>query len=99
MSKLPRPGDAERVAAPDPVEPLGTFATTNGTVKFWRGDKGHGAIASAQTAPFDIWCHFSALEMNGFKELVAGQHVVVEYERADQDSFKYRAISVRVIEP
>jgi len=96
MSKPDRLGDAERAAAPPPTEALGTVATTDGIVRFWRPEKGHGAICSTQTAPFDIWCHFSAVQMDGYKELEAGQRVIVEYERADQDSFKYRATSVWV---
>src|SRR4051794_21523138 len=96
MARTPRPGDEERAAAPLPIEAIGTMATTDGTVKFWREDKGHGAIATDQTAPFDIWCHFSAVQMDGFKTLSAGQPVIVEYMRADQDSFKYRATSARL---
>lgn len=95
MTKPPRPGDLERAAAPPPTEALGTVATADGVVKFWREDKGHGAIRCAQTAPFDIWCHFSALQMAGYRALVPGQEVVVEYVRANQDSFMYRAVSVR----
>ena len=41
-----------------PPQPLGTVATTTGTVKYWREEKGYGVIASDATAPWDIWCHF-----------------------------------------
>ena len=51
-------------------------------------------IESAQTSPFDIWCHFGVIEMDGFKKLSAGQRVNVEYVRVDQDSFKYVATRV-----
>jgi hypothetical protein len=32
-----------------------------GTIKFWRGRKGFGAIASEATAPWDIWCPFTVV--------------------------------------
>jgi CspA family cold shock protein len=75
-------------------EPLGAVSTTTGTCKWWRDEHGYGAIATKATAPFDVWCHFSALEMEGFRLLTPGQAVRVQYERADQDSFRYRAIHV-----
>jgi CspA family cold shock protein len=96
MTKAPRPGGRERAASAPPTEPLGAVAVADGVVKFWRDDKGHGAITCGATSPFDIWCHFSALEIDGYRTLTAGQEVVVEYERANQDSFMYRALSVRV---
>lgn len=86
---------AEREALPLPTEPLGFTATTEGRVLWWRGEKGTGAIETEATAPRGVWCHFSAIEMEGFKELHEGQRVEVEYERADQDTFKFRAIRVR----
>jgi CspA family cold shock protein len=80
---------------PQPTEPIGFTATTDGEVLWWYPDKGHGAIATEATAPRDVWCHFSAVETDGFKELHEGQLVEVTYERADQDTFRYRAIRVR----
>jgi CspA family cold shock protein len=64
-------------------------------VKFWRNEKGHGAISADATHPFDIWVHFSAIEADGYVALSVGETVEVVYERADQDSFRYRAVSVR----
>ena len=95
MSREPRPDDLARAAAGDPRDPLGTEADALGTVKYWREDKGYGAIASEATAPWDIWCHFSAIEMEGFKTLVPGERVAVHYYRADQESFRYIAQQVR----
>jgi len=60
-----RADDVARELAPEPTEPLGTRRTTTGTVKYWRDAKGHGVIVSEATAPWDIWCHFSAIEMPG----------------------------------
>src|SRR4029077_8062804 len=45
-----------------PSEPLYTQRTSIGIVKFWRDDKGYGVIESADTAPWDIWSHFAAIE-------------------------------------
>ena len=77
MPREPRPDDLARAAAGEPPEPLYTEADTIGTVKYWRDDKGYGAISSEATAPWDIWCHFSAVEMPGFKSLVPGERVEV----------------------
>ena len=95
MPRDPRPDDLARAAAGEPPEPLGTEAETVGAVKYWRDTKGYGAIASAATAPWDIWCHFSAIEGTGYKELVPGEPVAVRYYRANQESFRYLALTVR----
>lgn len=84
-----------REGTPPPPEPLGTQSTTRGTAKWWRPEKGYGAIATAKTAPWDIWCHFSHVEGPGFRELVPGEAVEVDYVRVDQESFKYVASAVR----
>jgi cold shock CspA family protein len=57
-----RPDDLAREAAGTPPEPLGNQTTTIGTVKWWRQDKGYGAIATDATAPWDVWCHISAFD-------------------------------------
>jgi CspA family cold shock protein len=66
-----------------------------GMVKWWRDAKGYGVIACPEIAPWDIWCHFSAIESTGFRTLVPGERVEVEYYRTEQDSFKYAARRVR----
>ncbi|TAK15013.1 MAG: cold shock domain-containing protein [Acidobacteria bacterium] len=71
--------------------------TARGTVKWWRDDKGHGVIACAEISPWDIWCHFSAIQVHGFKALSSGQTVEVDFSRTDQESFKYVARRVRPI--
>jgi cold shock CspA family protein len=97
MPREPRPDDLARAAAGEPPDPLGTEADTLGVVKYWRDDKGYGAIASEATAPWDIWCSFSAIEMKGFKALIPGERVAVHYYRADQESFRYIAQRVRCL--
>ena len=86
MARVPRPDDLARAAAGEPTEPLNTTADGVGTVKYWRDDKGYGVIACAATAPWDIWCHFSAIDAPGFRALAAGQPVAVHYVRVDQEA-------------
>lgn len=66
-----------------------------GALKYWRDAKGYGAIASDAPAPWDIWCRFSGVEMEGVTALVPGERVAVHHSRADQESFRYVARRVR----
>jgi CspA family cold shock protein len=67
-----------------------------GTVKFYKPEKGWGAIASAELPDgFDAWVHFSMIEMDGYRSLDEGDQVEFEYEEAQQDSFRFRATTVR----
>jgi CspA family cold shock protein len=99
MDREPPPDVLARQAAAEPSEPLYTMRTAEGTVKRWRDEKGTGVIACAATAPWDIWCHFSALEMPGYKSLAPGERVEVEYVRANRESFRYVAERVRRLDP
>lgn len=96
-----RPGKIRREATSDPAEPIGTDATAQGVVKWWRDDKGYGAIGCDQLDPWDIWCHFSHIEDagGGFRSLKPGEPVEVEYMRIDRESFKYVARRVRRLTP
>jgi cold shock protein len=67
-----------------------------GTVKFFKADKGYGAIASPDLPDgFDAWVHFSAIEMDGYRFLEAGDQVEFGYQAAQQDSFRFVATWVR----
>jgi CspA family cold shock protein len=69
---------------------------TRGTVKFYKEDKGYGAIASPDLPDgFDAWVHFSAIEGDGYRSLEVGALVDFDYEPAQQDSFRFRATRVR----
>jgi cold shock CspA family protein len=69
-------------------------------VKFWRIDKGHGAICCDHLDPWDIWFHFSAIDTDSHpRSLAVGERVEVQYMRVDQDSFKYVARRVRRLIP
>jgi cold shock protein len=73
---------------------------TRGTVKFWKSDKGWGAIMSDALPPgSDAWAHFSTIEGTGYRDLEAGDLVDFDYEVARQDSFDYRATRVLRIAP
>ena len=67
-----------------------------GTVKWFRAEKGTGAISSAELPPGrDAWVHFSCVEGSGYRELQVGEEVEFEFEAAQQDSFDFRATRVR----
>ena len=67
-----------------------------GTVKFFKADKGYGAITSADLpGGLDAWVHFSAIEMDGYRFLEAGDQVEFGYQAAQQDSFRFVATWVR----
>jgi len=68
----------------------------HGTVKFFKPGKGWGAITSPDLPDgFDAWVHFSAIEMEGYRSLNAGDPVEFDYEPAEQDSFRFVATNVR----
>jgi CspA family cold shock protein len=95
---VPFPDDLERASAGEPPHPRGWHGATEGTVKWWKDAKGYGAIATALTAPWDIWCHFSAIERTGYRTLVPGDRVYVEFYRGNQESFRYLAERVRLLD-
>jgi len=51
-----------------------------GTVKWFNSSKGYGFI-SPNNGGDDLFAHFSAIDMDGYKSLKEGQHV--EYEIQD----------------
>ena len=51
----------------------------NGTVKWFNAKKGYGFLSDAEGN--DIFVHYSALQMDGFKELKDGE--VVEFKVVD----------------
>ena len=57
-----------------------------GTVKWFNGTKGYGFITNSETGE-DVFVHFSALQMYGFKVLDEGDEVefeVIEGEKGPQ---------------
>jgi cold shock protein len=54
----------------------------NGTVKWFNGSKGYGFI-SQENGP-DVFVHFSAIQMDGYKNLNEGQKVEFAVEPRDK---------------
>jgi len=51
-----------------------------GTVKWFNASKGYGFI-SPNNGGDDVFAHFSAIEMDGYKTLKEGQHVEFEIQQ------------------
>lgn len=49
----------------------------NGTVKWFNAEKGYGFITLEGDGQ-DVFVHYSAIDMDGFKVLEEGQHVTFE---------------------
>jgi CspA family cold shock protein len=69
--------------------------TTRGVVRYWREDDGWGVLDSPAT-PGGCWAHFSAVQMDGYRTLAAGQPVTFSFEPAEQDGFVWQAVEVTV---
>lgn len=46
-----------------------------GTVKWFSNVKGYGFVNTDENTEEDIFVHFSAIEMDGYKKLTAGQKI------------------------
>ncbi len=69
---------------------------TRGTVKFWKAEKGWGAISSPELpADRDAFAHFSEMVESGYRSLEAGEEVEFDLVERSQDSFDYVAENVR----
>jgi CspA family cold shock protein len=64
-----------------------------GTVKWFNADKGYGFIAS--DGGEDVFVHFTAIQMTGYRSLSEGQ--VVEFD-VEQGRKGVQAANVRVLE-
>jgi CspA family cold shock protein len=61
-----------------------------GTVKWFNAEKGYGFISQSDGA--DVFVHFSAIEMNGYRSLEEGQQVEFEVQEGPKG---LQAASVR----
>ncbi len=66
----------------------------NGTVKWFNADKGFGFITNDDGSD-DVFVHFSAIQVDGFRTLNEGQKVTFDVESDPQNSSRMRAINVR----
>lgn len=53
---------------------------TTGTVKWFNASKGYGFISPSNGGD-DVFAHFSAIEMDGYKTLKEGQQVEFEVQQ------------------
>ncbi|MDR1136416.1 MAG: cold-shock protein [Clostridiales Family XIII bacterium] len=67
----------------------------NGTVKWFNADKGFGFITNDEDGE-DVFVHFSAIQVDGFKTLNEGQKVTFDTEPDPKNSSKLRAVNVNV---
>ena len=65
----------------------------NGTVKWFNAEKGYGFISNDNGGD-DVFVHFSAIQVEGFKTLTEGQKVTFDNEPDPKNSEKLRAINV-----
>lgn len=54
----------------------------NGVVKWFNDKKGYGFIENAEGG--DVFVHYSAISMSGFKTLAEGDQVSFEVEKGDK---------------
>lgn len=64
-----------------------------GSVRTFDSDEGWGVL-DGPDVPGGCWVHFSAIAMDGYRELTPGQPVSFRAEAASQDGFAYRAVKV-----
>ena len=71
------------------------MAKINGQVKWFNESKGFGFITPADGSK-DVFVHFSAIQVDGFKTLEEGQKVTFDVESDPKDSRKLRAVNVHI---
>ncbi len=64
-----------------------------GTVKWFNAEKGYGFISQSDGA--DVFVHFSAIQMNGYRSLDEGQAVEFEVQEGPKG---LQAASVRPVQ-
>jgi CspA family cold shock protein len=69
---------------------------TTAVVRVWHPDDGWGVV-DAEAVPGGCWVHFSVVDVPGYRELRAGQQVLLEFEHVEQDGYAYRATHVQVL--
>ncbi len=64
-----------------------------GTVKWFNPEKGYGFISNDEGGE-DVFVHFSAINIDGFKTLSEGQKVTFDTETDPKNESKLRAVNV-----
>lgn len=78
---------------PFPGNPVVDGASVRAVVRYWLAEQGWGVLDCPQT-PGGCWAHFSAVAATGYRELAPATFVRLEFERAAQHGFAYRATRV-----
>lgn len=60
-------------------------------VRQWHPEEGWGVLDAEQT-PGGCWAHFGHIAISGYRQLHAGQVVMLEWEAGEQDGYAYRAV-------
>jgi CspA family cold shock protein len=63
-----------------------------GTVVAWHADEGWGVLGTPDA--LEVWCHFSHVVGNGYRELSIGQSIRFDYETPVQDGYPARVRTV-----
>lgn len=66
-----------------------------GVVKWFSDARGYGFVHEGDDAPEEFFVHFSAIEMDGFKTLKAGQKVTYTLKQTDKG---VQAVNVTPVE-
>ena len=69
---------------------------SQGTVRWFNAGKGYGFIANDEGGD-DVFVHFSAIVMDGYRRLKEGQVVTFETEPDPKNPEKLRAVNVQAL--
>ena len=69
--------------------------TSQAVVRTFDPELGWGVLDAPELSG-GCWVHWSVLQMDGYRQLRAGETVSVEWEAGEQDGYRYRAVSVSV---
>ena len=68
---------------------------SKGTVKWFNAEKGFGFITNDETNE-DVFVHFSAINIDGYKTLNENQKVTFDIEADPKNADKLRAVNVEL---